>query len=308
MRKLLQLGLLTALASTLAVMPAAAKVAGLNGRILYGNNNGVFVANPDGSHNQLLEANTCCASWSPDGSLIALAGSPDGGVTISTATVHPDGSGYKLLPLPDATLNLGPASGDSWSPDGTRLALQGWDNTNSSRNGVYTASAIDGSGLVRVTSNPYGSYDVPGDYSPDGTRIVFYRQDPNRHDQYALFVVNANGGPVHQITPWEPNQDTASWSPDGHWILTDDGRGHLFIVHPDGSGRREIYLAVTHRNFAFTPSWSPDGKKIVFGLFVFTGPHTGQEAIYTANADGTDLQSTGLQGDTPDWGSNPIAP
>jgi Tol biopolymer transport system component len=307
MRKLVLLGLLAALASTIAAIPATAKVPGPNGRILYGNDNSVFVANPDGSQNQLLESTTCCASWSPDGTLIALAADAGDG-RITTAIVHPDGSGYTRLPLPDATFNLGPASDESWSPDGTRLALQGWDDTDPGRNGVYTVSATDGGGIVRVTSNPYGSFDVPADYSPDGKRIVFFRQDPNRHDQFALFVVGADGGPVDQITPWEPNMGTASWSPDGRWILSDDGRGHLFVVHPDGTGRRDVQFAISRRYFAFTPGWSPDGKKIVFGLFIVTGPHSGEEAIYTANADGTDLDSTGLQGDTPDWGPSPIAP
>jgi Tol biopolymer transport system component len=308
MRKLVLLGLLTALALPFAVIPATAEVAGPNGRILYGNNTGVFVANPDGSRNRLLEPNTCCASWSPDGSLIALAASTNDG-RITTAIVRPDGSGYTALPLPDSTLNLGPASGDSWSPDGKRLALQGWDNMDpNSRGGVYTVSATNGSGLERVTSNPYGSSDCPGDYSPDGTRIVFFRQDPNRHNRIALFVVGVNGGPVKQISGWQRDQGTASWSPDGQWILTDDAQGGLYVVHPDGTGRHQIPLAISGRAFAFTPSWSPDGKKIIFGLFTATGTGTGQEAIYTANADGTDVQSTGLQGDTPDWGPYPIAP
>jgi TolB protein len=306
LRKLILPTLLAGLVVAAFALPASATVAGANGQIVYGNNNGVFVANPDGSNNQLLETNTCCASWSPGGTRIALAASsPDGRIT--TATVNPDGSGYTLMPLPDSTLNLGPASPDSWSPDGTRFALQGWDNTNPSRNGVYTV-ATDGSSLVRLTSNPYGSYDVPADYSPDGTQIVFIRQDPNRHNRVALFVVSANGGSVTQISGWQSVQDTASWSPDGKWILTDNGEGSLNLVHPDGTDLHQIPLAVTGRHFAFTPAWSPDGKKIIFGLFTATGRGTGQEAIYTANADGSDLQNTGLQGDTPDWGTHPITP
>jgi Tol biopolymer transport system component len=307
MRKLILFGLLAGLTvAALSTLPAGATVAGPNGQIVYGNNNNVYVANPDGSQNRLLESNTCCASWSPDGTLIALAASTNDG-RITTATVKPDGSNYRLMPLPDSTINLGPASPDSWTPDGKRFVLQGWDNTDASRNGVYTI-ATDGSGLIRVTSNPYGSDDVPEDVSPDGSQIVFSRDDPNRHDQFANFVVGVNGGPVHQIGPWQSSLDGASWSPDGHWILTDNGHGSLYVVHPDGADRHQIPLAVDSRAVAFTPSWSPDGKKIVFGLFTFSGRGTGQEAIYTASADGSDLQSTGLQGDTPDWGTNPIAP
>jgi TolB protein len=174
---------------------------------------------------------------------------------------------------------------------------------------VYTVSATDGSGLLRVTSNPYGSNDVPCDYSPDGTQIVFNREDPYGSDRFAFFVVGVNGGPVHRISGWQPRDfGTASWSPDGQWILTNDVRGGLYAVHPDGTGRHEIPVHVGSRAFAFTPGWSPDGKKMVFALVTKTGPRAGQEAVYTANADGSDLQSTGLQGDWPEWGPYPITP
>jgi Tol biopolymer transport system component len=304
-RKLILVGLVAGTLAALIAMPATAKVPGSNGRIVYNTSTGVHIANADGSNNQLLQPNTCCASWSPDGSLIALAaGTNDGRIT--TATVAPDGSGYTLMPLPDPTLNLGPGSPDSWAPDGKRFVLQGWDNTDASRNGVYTIST-DGTGLVRVTSNPYGSNDVPEDISPDGTQIVFSREDPNRSDRFANFVVGVNGGAVHQISGWQSSLDSASWSPDGQWILTDNGRGGLYVAHPDGTGRHEIPLDVGTRKFAFTPSWSPDGKKIIFGLATVSH-RTGNFAIYTANADGTDLQSTGLQGGTPDWGPSPATP
>ena len=136
---------------------------------------------------------------------------------------------------------------------------------------------------------------------------MFSREDPNRHDKFANFVVGVNGGAVHQIGGWQRALDSASWSPDGQWILTDNGDGGLYVVHPDGTGRHQIPLALSSREFAFTPSWSTSGKKIIFGLF--TASHQiGNEAIYTANADGSDLQSTGLQGDTPDWGPSPVTP
>jgi Tol biopolymer transport system component len=300
-------GLLASLAlAGLIALPAVAKVSGSNGRILYGNEAGVFTANPDGSDSQLLEPDAGGGSWSPDGSLIALAVSTADG-RITTATVRPDGSGYQALPLPGRTMSLGPASVDSWSPDGKRLALQGWDTADASRLGVYTVSSGDGSGLVRVTSNPYGSNDVPEDWSPDGAWILFNREDPARHDRFADFVVRANGGPAYQIGGWQRDFGAASWSPDGRWILSDD-RGGLYVVHPDGSGRRRIPIAVGGRAFAFTPGWSPDGRKIVFALFEATPHGGGQEAIYTANADGSDLRSTGLQGAYPDWGTDPTAP
>lgn len=234
---------------------------------------------------------------------------------IAPAVVMPDGLGYTPLPLPDSTLNLGPAA---WSPDGTRLALEGWDDSNPARDGVYTASATDDGGLVRVTTNPFGGHDIPGDYSPDGTQIAFWRNDPTlAHDQrnggrFALFVVGANGGAVRQLTGWQSDQGGVSWSPDGQWLLTDNARGQLYKIHPDGSGRQTIQVqAVGSRTFARVPSWSPDGTKIIFTLFTAQGglgTGQGQEAIYTANADGSDLQNLGFDGLDASWGPHPLAP
>jgi Tol biopolymer transport system component len=55
-------------------------------------------------------------------------------------------------------------------------------------------------------------------------------------------------------------------------------------------------------------SWSPDGTKIAFLLGTGRGPGTGQEGIYTANANGTDLQqvtSSPTFDHQPDWGTHP---
>jgi Tol biopolymer transport system component len=56
------------------------------------------------------------------------------------------------------------------------------------------------------------------------------------------------------------------------------------------------------RYYAFEPGWSPDGKRIVFSMYVSSGR---QDDSFTARADGTDLvQVTGTpENETaPDWG------
>jgi TolB protein len=81
----------------------------------------------------------------------------------------------------------------------------------------------------------------------------------------------------------------------------------LFVVHPDGSGLSMIRLQTgTPNYFAFQPTWSPDGAKIAFCMFI-----RGQEDIYTANADGSNVRQvtdTPEFEDGPDWGPHPLAP
>ena len=59
----------------------------------------------------------------------------------------------------------------------------------------------------------------------------------------------------------------AGWSPDGSTIIFSNN-GSLYRVNPDGSGLRKIPLhGVLTTSFAFDRGWSPNGQKIVFGMF-----------------------------------------
>ena len=291
----------------IAALPAGAKVHGSNGRIVFGrfdpavNDFHIFTVNPDGTNEvQLLPGIAECPRWSPDGNKIQVCVFNPKGL-LRPATLDPDGSDFRLLDNPDPTLNLGCWA---WSSRG-RLACDSWDDVHPNRPaGVFTVRSSDGGGLVRVTANPYGGHDIPGDYSPDGSKIVFGRENPNVH-QFALFVVNADGSDLHRVSAWQPDFGSASWSPDGQWILTDNAQGGLYVVHPDGTGRHPIILQTGPGSyFAREPGWSPDGKRLVFTLYLSS---TNQQNIYMARADGTDLRqvtNTGGDLDFADWGTH----
>jgi len=295
--------------------PAQAKAPGPDGQILVSRSLSfteedfrVLTVNPDGTHlRQVTPLPLECPHWSPDGSLIATCGAPDGG---ASAIINPDTGTIRELFPPDLTLHL---ACPVWSPDAQRLACGQFDNAaDPSRDGMYTIRSSDGGGPRRITSNP-GGLDEPGDYSPDGNRIVFGRHDPARpaNANQALFVVNLNGTGLHRITPWglPGGEASGSWSPNGNWILF-DGRGSLYVVHPDGTGLAKIPLTTSSLSRAFAPGWSPGGTKIVFALFTRTSPGTQQEGIYTANADGSHLRqvtNAPVFDEHPDWGTHPLA-
>jgi hypothetical protein len=311
--------ILTALAgfaalALLPTLPAAAKAPGPNGQILFIDSNSLLTTvNPDGSHpNGLITAQ--CARWSPNGSVIATCGGPDAGS--STGFVDPlTGNVVGELFPPDLTLFL---ACYAWSPNGTRLACEQVNTpVDPARTGLYTVRASDGSGIRQIDSNPGGN-DCVGDYSPDGTQFVFSRMDPTLPPgaDNALFVANVDGSGLRQITPWGfPNQDCAgSWSPNGNWILFDNRRGKVFVVHPNGTGMHAIPLAgISSASSAFQPSWSPDGTKFVFALTTRRAPATFQEGIYTPSADGSDVQPISIappgsgEDDSPDWGTHALA-
>jgi Tol biopolymer transport system component len=312
--------------------PAQAKYPGANGQIAFGRPDPatgeprIFIANPDGTHERQLPLPLPAdnATWSPSGDrLLVMVFRPD--APVRPATVNPDGSGFTVLDVPQLPPDIDMGC-RAWSPDATRLLCQairfGGDP---SLNGIYTIRAADGGGLTRLTVNPYpptgnfGGGDIPGDYSPDGTRFVFMRAKPgagpvpDRNQSGALFVENSDGTGLRQITPYglanSHDNGLAHWSPDGSEILFASvngpfGHASLFVIHPDGTGLRPIPLD-TGGSFSvpFTPGWSPDGMSIVFSLFLGT---TGQVDIYTARSDGTRLaQVTNTPDfeDFADWGT-----
>jgi len=277
----------------------------------------VYVTDPDGTNlRKVPQASPLegggSAVWSPDGSKLLLSNIFPTGRTrkigFRPAIVNPDGSNFRLLLVPGAPPDMWCGA---WSPDGKRLLC----NFGGKTPGVFSIRASDGGDLVRLSKNPFGANgrDLPGDYSPDGSKIVFVRVKPGKNpnpdeinNTAAVFVANADGsGNLRQLTPYgavNPHDfgAVAHWSPDGRHIIygsaVSNNSGVIVIVRPDGTGRRTIDFGA----FPQAPGWSPDGKKIVFTMFV------GQETdIFTANSNGTGLfrlTHTKSQELTADWG------
>ena len=291
--------------------PAGAISPGSNGRIAFGRFNDdlgdfqIFTANPDGSHEaQLIPGAAECPTWSPDGNTLLICIGNSNGL-LRPARISPDGSGLTLLDTPDATLNLGCGA---WSPDAARLLCEAWDDSFPNRTGVYTVRASDGGDLRHLTSNPFGGHDIPGDYSPDGKHIVFERERPGRQDSFALFVSDVDGAALRQLTPYSLAGCCSSrWSPDGSDIVFTSAQGLLFLVGGDGSHLRSIATSTQSRDFAFAPSWSPDGRKIILSIFVRA---THQVDLYTVDRDGKNLvrvTDTAEEEDLANWGTHPLA-
>ena len=256
----------------------------------------LFVAHADGTGAEplVLPQGTCCPRVSRDGTKM-LGFTAAGGIEGATgrpATMNVDGSDYHEIPIQDATLNYIP---QAWSPDGTRIAFEGWDDSHNSRNGIYTARTSDGGDIKRVTS-VYGIHDIPADYSPDGKYILFYREVTPLEGEWdrngSLWIVPAVGGKARKIeTQGIRPHPSARWSPDGTTILFSNARAssfsNLWTVNVDGSHLKKLFEG-TEGRYPYFPEWSPDGSKIMFSLMTLGDYYTHPtSSVYVINADGS---------------------
>jgi TolB protein len=304
-------GLVAAALAMVAALPAGAKVPGSNGLIAFvrsdNNTDTTYIVNADGTDPKALMVGSN-PHWSPDGSLLAIATPFKTCCAAATTILNVDTGKTRVLKPPDPSAA---STFTVWSPDGTHFAGGLENDQDPSVNGLYTIRTSDGRGLTQLT-HPGPMIDIPIDYSPDGTRIVFGRQDPSVSGctkASALYVVNVDGSGLHQITPGGFCDDDGSWSPDGSEIIFEH-HGSLFVVHPDGTGLAQLPLATSSFNHEGDATWSPDGTKIAFILFTCTSV-CNQEGIGTANADGSNVQQiTATPGGDfdheADWGSHPL--
>jgi dipeptidyl aminopeptidase/acylaminoacyl peptidase len=302
--------------------PAQAKVRGPNGQIVFvrtdfsTGSQAIYFVNPDGSHLRRLAFpyDMDAPHWSPNGDVIAFSSSLNGACPPClghTVILDSDTGDYRILPLP--TTNFG-AYCTVWSPNAKHFACAGENDADPSVNGVYTIRSSDGGNFTRLSNaDPSGAVtDIPIDYSPNGTRIVFGRVSVEDHSctrRSALYVVSATGHNLHRITPWGYCDDDGSWSPNGRWIAFEK-EGSIYVVHPDGTGLRKVPLKTKGQAFAGDISWSPNGKEMSFILFAPTSDGTCcQEGIGTANANGTRVHFVthapdGLFDHEGDWGAH----
>lgn len=221
----------------------------------------IFVINTDGTGKQQLTTSSgtdTSPAWSPDGSKIAFATPDAGNVHVSIAIINADGSGFRRLAGASATLDGQP----SWSPDGSQLVFTAGGGD------AIEAMNADGSNRRRLLSKLAGEQYRNPRWSPNGTTIAFTStrgKATNHAVDHELFLMNADGTNVRQLTNNSFEDHRPDWYPDGSKLAF--GRGGavagVYTIKPDGTSETKL-VSDPFFNGVPSPSISADGQQILY--------------------------------------------
>jgi TolB protein len=141
--------------------------------------------------------------------------------------------------------------------------------------------------------------DTSPSFAPNGQEIVFISDRPG-HPQ--LYIMNIDGGNMRRLTTDGPS-DSPAWSPRGDKIVFTmrQPRGNYDLYVYDLPTSKITKITNNQRNNE-NPTWSPDGRFVVF-----SSTRSGKNEIYIMAIDGSGTRKLAeIPGNsyTPSWSPN----
>ncbi len=140
---------------------------------------------------------------------------------------------------------------------------------------------------VQLTSE--GRDSTPS-FSADGRRIVFSGdRDLLATSGQHIYVMDADGDGVKQLTVGDGYDSNPTFSPDGRTVVfdraeKDSARFHLYAVGVDGSGLRQL---TSGSNNESDPVFTPDGRRIIYVSNADKDARSDHSDIFSMAPDGS---------------------
>ena len=186
----------------------------------------------------------------------------------------------------------------SLSPDGTHVVFG--SGPGEATGDIFRADTdpSDGAERTNLTKSPWD--EETADWSPDGSQIVFDREENGNFD---IYVMNTDGEEIVRLTRDDGADKRPKWSPDGTQIAFESSRfgdSEIFVMDADGRNVRRLTKSDSDDG---APVWSKDERSIAFRS---DRDGNGYE-VWIMTADGEDeRQVTQAEGDVraPAWSPN----
>jgi Tol biopolymer transport system component len=166
----------------------------------------------------------------------------------------------------------------AWAPDNSLIAFTARVDGNSE---IFTVRP-DGSGLRNLSQ--HAARDASPTFSADGRFIVFARDSFGRA---FLYRMDTSGAGQHRLTDAPGYEIGPALSPDGVQLAFSGDRASrgfdIFLLNLTRPNVEKLLIARRHHDLL--PSFSPDGRRIVF-----IANSDGNPEIYLMNTDGGGLR------------------
>ena len=249
---------------------------------------------------------TAAYSAPPVITLNVASSNPDSGVNITVTPNDSNGAGNGATPFTrtynqtgsvnlTAPLTAGTSTFWKWKIDGVDYVQT--PSATITLNVDHTATAVYVAPSATPTPTP-----VPG----AGAQPIAFVKQVSPSAGYDVFLMNADGSNIVNITNTQGDDLKPAWSPDGTRLAytcfhqpdnSFGGPQRICVRNADGTG----FTSLSNSLFTdeFGPAWSPDGKQIAFTTFTPGFP----TLIGIMNADGSGRSSlaTFSGAADPDW-------
>jgi Tol biopolymer transport system component len=217
-------------------------------------------------------------TWSADGSHIAWVRRTGWNWNIWEMDSI-DGSNKTMIP---STYHGG---NPDYSPDGQKLIHEIYRSDTRIDFIVVDLGTGDRT-VIRTTG-----YNQHPRWSPDGSKILFQNAD-HLEGTYHIYVMDADGSNVTQLTHEGWMNRMGGWSPDGSKIVFDSDRDgdyrnqlrNIYVMDADGSNQTQL----TEGGNDGSAKWSPNDDYIAFAR---------TDGIYIMHPDGTNITRV-IEGNT----------
>jgi Tol biopolymer transport system component len=209
-----------------------------------------------------------------------------------------------------------PLAGATFAGDNGRISFNAFSEVTGGVE-IFTARP-NGSDVQLLTDSGVDGASQISDWSPDGQTIAFDSDrvdDEGLEDVVQIYLMNADGSEVTQLTRGPGFHGNPGFSPDGGQLAIDAdwgdfpaNQGIWLIPAEDADGvtqedAERVTSVPEDADFDSEPQFSPNGRSIVFTRF----RDPTHSAIYRVRADGSGLRrltSFRLNASDPDWSPN----